>query len=71
MDLNELRSHAKSKVDEYHGHLKSIDEDGIQHYSKQGEGPLTEITDAIKQEYRNHIETYAALIAEIDALLGA
>lgn len=71
MDLNELRSHAQSKVDEYHGQLQSMDEKGVQHFSKEGEGPLTEITDAIKQEYRNHIETYATLIAQIDALLGA
>lgn len=71
MDLAELRSHAQEKLDGYQDHLRSLDDSEVQHFSQKAHGPLENITEAIKQEYRSHIETYATLIAQIDSLLGA
>ncbi|MEZ2131339.1 MULTISPECIES: hypothetical protein [unclassified Sinorhizobium] len=71
MDLKGLRSEYEEKIKEYEGHLQTMDEKDVQHFRQEGNGPLANITGRIKQEYRRNIETYTALIAQIDAMLGA
>ena len=71
MDLEDLRSEYEQKIKEHEDHLKTMDEKEIQHFQAEGNGPLSNITERIRVEYRRNIETYTALIAQIDAILGA
>jgi iron-sulfur cluster repair protein YtfE (RIC family) len=71
MDLAKLRSESEQKIKEYESRLQTMEEKDVQHFRQEGNGPLANITDHIVAEYRRHIETYAALIAQIDAILGA
>jgi phosphoenolpyruvate carboxylase len=66
-----MRSEYEQKIKEHEDHLKAMDEKDIQHFQKEGNGPLSNVTERIKAEYRRNIETYTALIAQIDAILGA
>lgn len=70
MDLRELRKSHERKIEEHEEKLRSMEDKDTRHFRQEGEGPLAEITEEIKAEYHRHIETYAALIAQIDALLG-
>ncbi|TCL75484.1 hypothetical protein [Rhizobium sp. BK251] len=70
MDLQDLRSDYQLKIMEYEDQLRTMEENGVQHFRQEGDGPLANITEHIVAEYRRHIETYAALIAQIDAMLG-
>ncbi|MGM4980912.1 hypothetical protein [Rhizobium sp. 11_C7_N12_5] len=72
MDLRELRKIYERKIEEHEEKLRSIEDKDTRHFRQEGEGegPLAEINEEIKAEYHRHIETYAALIAQIDALLG-
>jgi hypothetical protein len=71
MDLKGLRSEYEQKIKEHEDHLKTMEEKEVQHFQKEGNGPLANITERIRAEYRRNIETYTALIAQIDAILGA
>jgi hypothetical protein len=71
MDLHKLRKSYEQKIEEHEEQLRSMQEKDIRHFRREGEGPLAEITEEIKAEYHRHIETYTALIAQIDAILGA
>jgi hypothetical protein len=71
MKLEEIRAEAEDRLEAYHGRLSDLDGNNIQHFRQERDGPLINVTHAIRDEYRNHIETYAALIAQIDAMLGA
>ena len=70
MDLREVRKSYEQRIAEHEKQLRSIEDEDIRHFRQEGEGPLAEITEEIKAEYHRHIETYAALIAQIDAILG-
>ncbi len=70
MDLAKLRESHKKKLAEYEQRLKHIDDSDTRHFRQEGDGPLSDITEEIKAEYHRHIQTYAAIIAEIDAILG-
>ncbi len=70
MNLAKLRSSYERKIAEHEEKLQSMREKDVRHFRKEGDGPLADITEEIKAEYHRHIETYAALIAEIDAILG-
>ncbi|WFU08084.1 hypothetical protein QA646_12255 [Rhizobium sp. CB3090] len=70
MDLHERRKSYEQKIAEHQEQLQSMEEKDIRHFRQEGNGPLAEVTEEIKAEYRRHIETYAALIAQIDAMLG-
>ena len=70
MDLHELRRSYERQIEEHEKRIQSMRDKDIRHFRQEGEGPLAEITEEIKAEYHRHIETYAALIAEIDAILG-
>lgn len=70
MNLDELRKSYQSRIEEHEEQLQAIHGKDVRHFRREGEGPLTEITEEIKAEYRRHIETYTALIAQIDAMLG-
>ncbi|KQV68091.1 hypothetical protein [Rhizobium sp. Root1220] len=69
-NLAKLREDYEQRINEYEEHLRSMTENGTRHFRSEGNGPLADITSQITNEYRRHIETYAALIAEIDAILG-
>lgn len=71
MDLERLRSEYEQKIKEYEDHLQTMDEKDVQHFRQEANGPLANITERIKEEYHRNIETYTALIAQIDAMLGA
>ncbi len=71
MSLEKLREDYTQRIKEYETNLKETSEKDIRHFRSEGKGPLADITDQIKNEYRRHIETYTALIAQIDAILGA
>jgi hypothetical protein len=70
MNLAKLRDDHQRKLKEYEQHLQHMEENQTKHFRQEGSGPLADITEEIKAEYRRHIETYAAIIAEIDAILG-
>lgn len=70
MDLVKLREHCERQMREHEEHLQRLQENDIRHFQQEGGGPLAEVTKEIQDEYHRHIETYAALIAEIDAILG-
>ena len=70
MDLAKLREDYRQRIKEHEEHLQTMDDKDARHFRQEGDGPLMDITDQIKAEYHRHIETYAALIAEIDAILG-
>lgn len=70
MDMHERRKSYERKIAEHEEHLRSMEEKDIRHFRQEGDGPLAEVTEEIKAEYHRHIATYAALIAEIDAILG-
>ena len=70
MSLEKLREDYAEKVKEYEGNLKPMTENDVKHFRAEGSGPLADITEQIRNEYYRHIESYAALIAEIDAILG-
>ncbi|MDK4738104.1 hypothetical protein ACXHXG_12230 [Rhizobium sp. LEGMi198b] len=71
MDLTKLRNNYERKIEEHEEQLRSLEDKDIRHFRQEGDGPLKEITDEIRAEYQRHIETYATLIAEINAILGA
>ena len=71
MTLEKLREDYVQRVKEYEDNLKSMSENDVKHFRAEGGGPLSDITEQIRNEYYRHIETYATLIAEIDAILGA
>ncbi len=70
MDLAHLRKSYERKIAEHEEHLRTLQENDVRHFRQEGDGPLAEVTEEIKAEYQRHIQTYAALIAEIDAILG-
>lgn len=70
MELHERRKSYERKIAEHREYLRSMEEKAIRHFRQEGDGPLAEVTEEIKAEYHRHIATYAALIAEIDAILG-
>jgi len=70
MSLEKLREDYVQRVKEYEDNLKSMAENDVKHFRAEGAGPLSDITELIRNEYYRHIETYGALIAEIDAILG-
>lgn len=70
MDLGEIRKSYERKIEEHEEQLRLMEDKDVRHFRQEGEGPLAEITEEIKAEYHRHIETYAALIAQIDAILG-
>ncbi|KAA0688155.1 hypothetical protein DTW90_32645 [Neorhizobium sp. P12A] len=70
MDLAKLRDNHQQKLNEYEHQLQHMEENETKHFRQEGGGPLADITEEIKAEYRRHIQTYAAIIAEIDAILG-
>jgi hypothetical protein len=70
MDLANLRESYEQKLREHQETLQELDDKGVRHFRQEGDGPLSDVSDSIKAEYHRHIETYAALIAEIDAILG-
>ena len=70
MDLEKLRESHTEKIEELKENLRSIDEKDVRHFRQEGDGPLADITEKIKAEYYSHIDTYSALIAQIDAMLG-
>lgn len=70
MDLASLRENYEQKLREHEETVKALDEKGVRHFRQEGDGPLADVSEKIKAEYYKHIETYAALIAEIDAILG-
>jgi hypothetical protein len=70
MSLPEIREKYREKIEEHREQIRQMEEKDARHFRKEGNGPLSDITDEIKAEYHRHIETYAALIAEIDAILG-
>ncbi|CCM74735.1 hypothetical protein [Rhizobium mesoamericanum] len=71
MTLKKIREEYVQRVKEYEDNLKSMTENEVKHFRSEGDGPLSDITEQIRNEYHRHIETYAALIAQIDAILGA
>jgi hypothetical protein len=70
MDLAGLRESYEQKLREHEETVRELDENGVRHFRQEGDGPLADVSEKIKAEYHRHIETYAALIAEIDAILG-
>jgi hypothetical protein len=70
MDLAKLREGYEQRLREHEETVRALDERGVRHFRQEGEGPLADVSAEIKAEYHRHIETYAALIAEIDAILG-
>ncbi|QFY61502.1 hypothetical protein FZ934_14475 [Rhizobium grahamii] len=71
MGLADIREQYRTRVAEHEEKIRLMDEKDARHFRQEGGGPLTDITEEIKAEYHRHIATYAALIAEIDAILGA
>lgn len=71
MPLTDMREVYKQKEQEQRDQLRFLHESNSRHFRQEGDGPLQDITNEIKSEYERRIETYAALIAEIDSLLGA
>ncbi|MDI7862070.1 hypothetical protein MRS76_08885 [Rhizobiaceae bacterium n13] len=71
MDLIKLREHCERKMKEHEGHLQELQERDIRHFQQEGDGPLSDVTKKIRDEYHRHIDSYAAIIAQIDGLLGA
>lgn len=71
MNLVKLREHCERKIEEHEAHLQKLQDKDIRHFQQEGDGPLADVSKLIEDEYHRHIETYAALIAEIDAILGA
>ncbi|MDM9621088.1 hypothetical protein A6U87_14790 [Rhizobium sp. AC44/96] len=70
MDLPKLREDYQQKIKEHEEHIQTLRENKAQHFVQEGNGPLKNITKQIEDEYHRHIEGYAALIAQIDAILG-
>ena len=70
MDLSHLRETYAQKLREHEATVRNLDDKDVRHFRQEGDGPLADVSEAIKAEYHRHIETYAALIAEIDAILG-
>lgn len=70
MDLAKLRESYEQRLREHEDTVKQLDDNGVRHFRQEGDGPLSDVSETIKAEYHRHIETYAALIAEIDAILG-
>ena len=70
MDLGEIRKSYERKIEEHEEQLRLMEDKDVRHFRQEGEGPLAEITEEVEAEYHRHIETYAALIAQIDAILG-
>jgi hypothetical protein len=70
MDLAKLRESYEQKLRDHEETVRALDDKGVRHFRQEGDGPLADVSEAIKAEYHRHIETYAALIAEIDAILG-
>ena len=70
MDLPKLRDSHKEKPPEYEQRLKHLNESDTRHFRKEGNGPLSDITEEIKAEYHRHIHTCTAIIAETDAIFG-
>ncbi|MBW9115838.1 hypothetical protein JNB88_19580 [Rhizobium cauense] len=71
MSLEKLREDYTQRIKEYEDSLQSMSENEVKHFRSEGGGPLSDITEQIRNEYHRHIETYATLIAQIDAILGA
>lgn len=71
MPLADMREVYKLKEQKQRDQLRFLHESNSRHFRQEGDGPLQDITNEIKAEYERHIETYATLIAEIDAILGA
>lgn len=70
MDLAKLRESYEQRLREHEETVRMMDERGVRHFRQEGDGPLADVSNQIKAEYHRHIETYSALIAEIDAILG-
>jgi hypothetical protein len=70
MSLHDIRESYREKIKEHRQQIKHMEENDTRHFRQDGDGPLSDITHEIKAEYHRHIQTYAALIAEIDAILG-
>lgn len=70
MSLVDIREKYREKIEEHREKIRQMEESDARHYRQEGGGPLSDVTAEIKAEYHRHIETYAALIAEIDAILG-
>jgi hypothetical protein len=70
MDLAKLREGYEQKLREHEETLRALDDKGVRHFRQEGDGPLADISEEIKAEYHRHIASYAALIAEINAILG-
>lgn len=70
MDLVKLKEGYEQKLREHEETVRELNENGVRHFRQEGDGPLADVSEAIKAEYHRHIEAYAALIAEIDAILG-
>ncbi|PZM13940.1 hypothetical protein [Rhizobium tubonense] len=70
MDLAKLRESYEQKLREHEETLLALDDKGVRHFRQEGDGPLADISEEIKAEYHRHIASYAALIAEINAILG-
>lgn len=70
MELAELREGYEQRLRVHEETVRQMDERGVRHFRQEGNGPLADVSEQIKAEYHRHIETYAALIAEIDAILG-
>jgi len=71
MSLEKLREDYTQRIKEYEDSLQSMSENEVKHFRSEGGGQLSDITEQIRNEYHRHIETYATLIAQIDAILGA
>jgi hypothetical protein len=71
MSLADIREKYREKLEEHREKIRTMEETDARHFRQEGSGPLSDITAEIKAEYHRHIETYATLIAEIDAILGA
>jgi hypothetical protein len=71
MDLAKLRESYEQRLREHEETVQALDDNGVRHFRQEGEGPLADVSAEIKAEYYRHIETYSALIAEINAIIGA
>jgi phosphoenolpyruvate carboxylase len=70
MHAEQVRKIAETKVAELEKRLDAIEQNAVQHFEQLGGQQLIEVTDRVKREYRDHIASYAAIIAQIDGLLG-
>ena len=70
MGLSKFREGYEQKLKELEERIRSMEDKDVRHFRQEGNGPLADISEEIRAEYYRHIETYAAMIAEIDAMLG-